>query len=274
MSWLALQMWFLLALAFVWGLIMHRWISGGGRGPLTEDVSAELASARTRLQDSEADRVKLKKRAAELGLEADRAARDKDAALARAAELEAELAKRESDAATVNALRARINALEKDAAAAADLRRALSGVEGEAKAAAELRRRLEAAESALAQARQAPDISQEAAQLRKRIAELEGALKDAAGQVAAPAAPPASGGAFLAEPSLGAPDDLKKIRGVGPKLEKMLNELGVFYYRQIAGWSADDVAEVDAKLAQFPGRILRDGWVEQAKGLAGERKGG
>ena len=65
----------------------------------------------------------------------------------------------------------------------------------------------------------------------------------------------------------GAADDLKTINGVGPKLEKTLNDLGIFHYEQIAGWSAKDVAEVD-DLLSFKGRIERDHWIAQAKKLA------
>lgn len=65
----------------------------------------------------------------------------------------------------------------------------------------------------------------------------------------------------------GTSDDLKKIKGVGPKLEGVLNELGVWHYWQIAGWSGAEISWVDARL-KFKGRIERDGWIEQAKILA------
>jgi predicted flap endonuclease-1-like 5' DNA nuclease len=66
---------------------------------------------------------------------------------------------------------------------------------------------------------------------------------------------------------IGAPDDLKLIVGVGPMLERMLQQLGVATYRQIARWSERDIDEFDAKLHEFPGRIRRDGWVTQARAL-------
>ncbi|MGH1417395.1 MAG: NADH-quinone oxidoreductase subunit NuoE [Hyphomicrobiaceae bacterium] len=65
----------------------------------------------------------------------------------------------------------------------------------------------------------------------------------------------------------GKPDDLKRISGVGPKLEQTLNQLGVFHYDQIAGWSAEAIAWVDDNL-KFKGRIERDDWIGQAKTLA------
>ncbi len=70
------------------------------------------------------------------------------------------------------------------------------------------------------------------------------------------------------KPTEGKPDDLKLISGVGPKLEKMLNDTGVYYFRQIANWKKADVKMVNDKLGAFPGRIERDEWVRQAKGLA------
>lgn len=62
----------------------------------------------------------------------------------------------------------------------------------------------------------------------------------------------------------GAPDDLKKISGVGPVLEKKLNGLGITRFDQIANFSPEDIAKVDEVL-DFKGRIERDDWVSQAK---------
>ncbi|MFO1312535.1 MAG: hypothetical protein U1F41_10790 [Burkholderiales bacterium] len=64
-----------------------------------------------------------------------------------------------------------------------------------------------------------------------------------------------------------APDDLKLIVGVGPVLERMLHQLGISTYRQIARWSERDIDEFDARLPEFPGRIRRDAWVVQARAL-------
>ncbi|WP_232823091.1 NADH:ubiquinone oxidoreductase [Oceanibium sediminis] len=65
----------------------------------------------------------------------------------------------------------------------------------------------------------------------------------------------------------GKPDDLKKIKGVGPKLEQVLNGLGVYHFDQIASWSDDEVAWVDENIEGFKGRVTRDGWVAQASEL-------
>ncbi|WP_434733845.1 NADH-quinone oxidoreductase subunit E [Rhizobium sp. YTUHZ044] len=67
-----------------------------------------------------------------------------------------------------------------------------------------------------------------------------------------------------------APDDLKMISGVGPKIEATLNEIGIFTFAQVAGWKKAEREWVDSYL-NFRGRIERDDWVKQAKALA---KGG
>jgi len=62
-------------------------------------------------------------------------------------------------------------------------------------------------------------------------------------------------------------DDLKKISGVGPALEKKLHAADVTSFAQIAAWSAEDVMRMDDVLS-FKGRITRDDWIAQAKILA------
>ena len=69
-------------------------------------------------------------------------------------------------------------------------------------------------------------------------------------------------------PRGGVADDLKKIKGVGPKMETLLNSLGFYHYDQVAGWSDQEVAWVDANLEGFKGRVSRDEWVAQARLLA------
>ena len=72
----------------------------------------------------------------------------------------------------------------------------------------------------------------------------------------------------LSSARAGGADDLKMIKGVGPKLEIMLNDLGFYHFDQIAAWSAAEVAWVNDNLAGFKGRVSRDNWVEQASKLA------
>ncbi len=63
-------------------------------------------------------------------------------------------------------------------------------------------------------------------------------------------------------------DDLKRIKGVGPKLERTLNALGIYRLHQIAAFDESDIERVGSELGQFPGRIRRDRWVEQARMLS------
>lgn len=67
----------------------------------------------------------------------------------------------------------------------------------------------------------------------------------------------------------GQADDLKRISGVGPKLEALLNEMGFWHFDQIAKWGAAEIAWVDSRL-KFKGRIERDDWVAQATQMAKE----
>ena len=73
----------------------------------------------------------------------------------------------------------------------------------------------------------------------------------------------------LKAPRKAGADDLKRISGVGPKLEQTLNELGFWHFDQIAKWSDAEIAWVDTRL-KFKGRIQRDDWIGQAKQLAEE----
>ena len=77
-----------------------------------------------------------------------------------------------------------------------------------------------------------------------------------------------AGPELLSAPRGGKADDLKEIKGVGPKLEGLLNSVGVWHFDQIASWKAKDIAFVDDKMEGFKGRITRDEWVKQARVLA------
>jgi predicted flap endonuclease-1-like 5' DNA nuclease len=63
-------------------------------------------------------------------------------------------------------------------------------------------------------------------------------------------------------------DDLARIEGIGPFLERKLNEIGVFTYDEIAAWDSARIQEVTTAIQYFEGRIERDQWVEQAARLA------
>ena len=96
--------------------------------------------------------------------------------------------------------------------------------------------------------------------VRKAKTGANGAKPAATGETTRPAA--------LASAREAGPDDLKLIKGVGPKLEKLLHSLGFFHFDQIAAWTAAELTWVDDNLEGFKGRASRDGWVEQAKLLA------
>ena len=114
---------------------------------------------------------------------------------------------------------------------------------------------------------------------RERIARLEQELSEAraarqagsegaATGAAAAAAEPVRGTPPPALPSPeGDPDDLKKISGIGPGIEKTLHGLGVYHFRQIAQFTPDNVAWIDQRL-RFRGRIEREDWIGQARKLA------
>lgn len=160
-----------------------------------------------------------------------------------------------------------------------------------------------AAEPAAAET--AAPVEEEIARLRWRVRFLEGRLAYFEGDAAAAAAPEASGEetpqakraseAILGQleeaderaeaaeaeqvarvrplamdrPVDGKPDDLTLIGGIGPKIQDVLNSLGIYHFDQIAEWTAENVAWVDEYLS-FAGRITREGWVEQATVLVDE----
>lgn len=76
---------------------------------------------------------------------------------------------------------------------------------------------------------------------------------------------------LLSAPRDGKKDDLKNIKGIGPKIEGILNEKGIYHFDQVAAWKRKDVNWVDNELS-FKGRIDREEWVKQAKALAKAKK--
>ena len=149
-------------------------------------------------------------------------------------------------------------------------------------------------------------VEEEIARLRWRVRFLEGRLAYFEGNGESEAAPPASAESAPAKPRRvseailgeleaaddraeaeaaqqvarvrpmpmdkpvdGKPDDLTQIGGIGPKIQDVLNSLGIFHFDQIADWTSENIAWVDEYLS-FAGRITREGWVEQAAVLVGE----
>jgi predicted flap endonuclease-1-like 5' DNA nuclease len=62
-------------------------------------------------------------------------------------------------------------------------------------------------------------------------------------------------------------DDLKMIKGIGPSIEKTLNDLGVYRFHQIAEMSEYDIDRVAQQLRGFRSRIYREDWIGQARDL-------
>ncbi|MEM9268572.1 MAG: 50S ribosomal protein L21 [Pseudomonadota bacterium] len=120
------------------------------------------------------------------------------------------------------------------------------------------------AASAAIVAAAAPAPKPKAAPKKKAEPKAE-APAPAAEEDAAPGTQPAN----LLTEAKGEADDLKKISGVGPKLEGTLNSIGVYHFWQIAEWGPDEIAFMDDKLS-FKGRIERDDWIAQAKTFAAE----
>ena len=79
-------------------------------------------------------------------------------------------------------------------------------------------------------------------------------------------APKAKAAKLAPTPSI--PDNLELIKGLGPKVNNLLKGLGVTSFAQVANWTDADVADIDAQLGAFAGRITRDNWIDQAQLLA------
>ena len=103
-----------------------------------------------------------------------------------------------------------------------------------------------------------------------RVTDILASGADASGVKAAVGAGSVPASAAAAAPAAAAAagaDDLKKLSGVGPALEKKLHAAGVTTFAQIAAWTEADVAAMDEQLS-FKGRIEREGWIAQAQELA------
>lgn len=105
---------------------------------------------------------------------------------------------------------------------------------------------------------------------KKPAAKSAAAAKPAAAKKA-PAKKAAAAGdgkpATLSGPRDGKKDDLKNIKGIGPKIEGILNGMGIYHFDQVASWGRKEVKWVDEELS-FKGRIDREKWIAQAKKLA------
>jgi NADH-quinone oxidoreductase subunit E len=124
---------------------------------------------------------------------------------------------------------------------------------------------------------EAADVAERASDAAGKVVEASvlrtAATPEAPETIVQTTAPEPNGAGSTAAPELlfasapEAPDDLKLIKGVGPKLEGMLNDMGIYTFAQIAGFTPENLAWVDDNLTAFKGRPLRDDWIAQAKSL-------
>jgi len=128
------------------------------------------------------------------------------------------------------------------------------------------------------QAKMMGEQEEEISRLRKRLVEVRTALRvRESGHVVARPNGPANqlslqiGHAKTANTSQ--KDDLKKIHGIGPVIERALNKMGTYTYIQIARWTPTDIAKVARKLETVPERIKRDNWIASAKKQHREKYG-
>ena len=123
------------------------------------------------------------------------------------------------------------------------------------------------------------DQEEEISRLRKRLGEVRAALRirDDGGSVVARPNGPANQLSLQMPPPKASPvprkDDLKKIQGISPAIERALNKMGTFTYVQIARWKASDIARIAKKLDNLPGRVKPDHWIAGAKKQHREKYG-
>lgn len=118
----------------------------------------------------------------------------------------------------------------------------------------------------------APGPEQEAPAASAPALALDSGEPDAA-PVAAKKTFPGARPAGLAAPRNGAPDDLTKVKGIGPKSIDKLHMFGVFHFDQIAAWNLDNARWIGAAISA-PGRVERGKWIQQARDLVAATKAG
>ena len=113
-------------------------------------------------------------------------------------------------------------------------------------------------------------ISTDGKKPAKKVAPKKAAAPKAetpAAEAAAPAAKPEVDSRGRIANLEGKPDNLKKISGVGPVLEKKLHEAGIYFFWQVAALKEEQITELEEEMS-FPGRITRDEWIKQAEEFA------
>lgn len=210
-----------------------------------------------------------KKQVGDLSVEGEGALRaEADGLRARVQELEGRVSTRDTE---VSDLKGKLAAAAAGAAVAGGAAAAASKDDDDETYALEWRNRYLAARVKYLEGRiaEAPKKAapKKAAPKKKVVAKKAPAKKKAAPKPKAKAAPKPKV-LYTDGPTDGPKDDLKLIKGIGPKFEGDLNGKGIYYFRQIANWKAADVKMVEGVIDSIPGRIKRDEWVKQAKGLS------
>jgi len=142
----------------------------------------------------------------------------------------------------------------------------LDDLEAQSEAAANASKARKATETLIARAQTfARDVTDIAANATEKALDASGT--DIAAQPAATGLMPEDFRQPKALDKPAKPSDLKAISGIGPKLEKVLNGLGIWTYGQIAAWTSEEIAWVEDYLS-LAGRIGRDDWTAQAAALA------
>ncbi|MDF2231567.1 hypothetical protein P2H44_03280 [Albimonas sp. CAU 1670] len=126
----------------------------------------------------------------------------------------------------------------------------------------------DAVEAATAPAKAAAEVAATAAET---TAEIVATAVDTAAETATEMTEAAADGApaLLYATAPAAADDLKQIKGIGPKLERELNGMGLYTFAQMASLTEANLEWVDQNLTAFRGRSVRDDWVGQASALLG-----
>jgi len=206
-----------------------------------------------------------KKQVGDLSVEGEGALRaEADGLRARVQELEGRVSTRDGE---VSDLKGKLAAAAAGAAVAGGAAAAASKGDDDETYALEWRNRYLAARVKYLEGRVAEAPKKAAPKKRVVAKKAAPAKKKAAPKPKAKAAPKPKV-LYTDGPTDGPKDDLKLIKGIGPKFEGDLNSKGIYYFRQIGAWKAADVKMVEGVIDSIPGRIKRDEWVKQAKGLA------
>jgi predicted flap endonuclease-1-like 5' DNA nuclease len=213
-----------------------------------------------------------------LELEAELEGARQEAATAEQTRTGVEAARTQAEVARTEAEEARVEAVAETAALRQDvarLRQVKADFQQWMQGAAAMEERLDHAGRQLAEATRERDTLRDEIERREhRIAELETELAQRVQATTTPAPPsrPAGERPELLEAPFGVADDLKRIRGIGPVLERTLNQLGVYHFRQIAAWTSAEIEWIASHINTFPARIARDRWAEQAADLEGQAR--